>query len=64
MRVKFIEATTIEDARQQISELQAGGYQAGDKIVVAYPNRQQIVFVCRNMEQVENGYVITPDGGL
>ena len=64
MKVKFIKATTVEDATQQISELPMVEYQYGDQVIVTCPNGRQTVCVCRNMEQAENGYVITPDGGL
>jgi len=60
MKIKYIEAATIEDARQQISELPARTYWAGDQVVVTYPDGRQEVFVFRNVVESKNSYVIRP----
>ena len=64
MKITYMEAITIEDATQQISELPAIEYQYGDQVIITYPNGEQIALVFRNTEQVYTDYIITPDGGL
>uniref|UniRef100_A0A6M3Y0S8 Uncharacterized protein n=1 Tax=viral metagenome TaxID=1070528 RepID=A0A6M3Y0S8_9ZZZZ len=64
MKITHIEAATVEDATQQISELTASVHLIGDQIVVTYPDETQGVFVFLDTERVVQDYTIIPDGRL
>ena len=61
MKIEYIEAETVADARRQISELPSGVFWAGDQVVITYPDGQQDTLVFRNQDQMDSGRIITKE---